>query len=85
MLISVTTIPAAANIGVTAAYEDWEAWRGSVGQLVINLGAILVAGTATLAIQRALYDRRRRRHLQEPGRTTTGRPEGEPTRRPAAS
>ena len=85
VLISVTTIPAAANIGVTAAYEDWEAWRGSVGQLVINLGAILIAGTATLAIQRALYDRRRRRHLQEPGRTTTGRPEGEPTRRPAAS
>ena len=62
VLISVTTIPAAANIGVTAAYADWENWRGSIGQLVLNMGAILVAGTATLAIQRALYRRRRRRH-----------------------
>ena len=62
VLISVTTIPAAANIGVTAAYADWENWRGSIGQLVLNMGAILVAGTATLAIQRMLYHRRRRRH-----------------------
>ena len=62
VLISVTTIPAAANIGVTAAYADWESWRGSIGQLALNMAAIFVAGTATLAIQRALYDRRRRRH-----------------------
>jgi uncharacterized membrane protein len=62
VLISVTTIPAAANIGVTAAYADWENWRGSIAQLALNMGAILVAGTATLAIQRALYNQRRRRH-----------------------
>ena len=62
VLISVTTIPAAANIGVTAAYADWENWRGSIAQLALNMGAILVAGTATLAIQRALYSQRRRRH-----------------------
>jgi uncharacterized hydrophobic protein (TIGR00271 family) len=62
VLISVTTIPAAANIGVTAAYVDWENWRGSIAQLAVNMGAILMAGTATLAIQRALYYRRRRRH-----------------------
>jgi uncharacterized hydrophobic protein (TIGR00271 family) len=65
VLISVTTIPAAANIGVTAAYQDWENFRGSAGQLAINLGAILVAGTATLAVQRMLYVRRRRRHELE--------------------
>ena len=29
VLISVTTIPAAANIGVAAAYQDWRRWRGS--------------------------------------------------------
>jgi uncharacterized hydrophobic protein (TIGR00271 family) len=63
VLISVTTIPAAANIGVSAAYGDWEAWRGSMGQLAINLGAVLVSGTLTLAIQRRSYQRRRRRHL----------------------
>jgi uncharacterized hydrophobic protein (TIGR00271 family) len=64
VLISVTTIPAAANIGVAAAYQDWPAWRGSMGQLAINLASILVAGTAVLAIQRALYRRRRARHEQ---------------------
>jgi uncharacterized hydrophobic protein (TIGR00271 family) len=63
VLISVTTIPAAANIGVSAAYGDWAAWRGSMGQLAINLGAVLVSGTLTLAIQRRSYQRRRRRHL----------------------
>jgi uncharacterized hydrophobic protein (TIGR00271 family) len=65
VLISVTTIPAAANIGVAAAYQDWPAWRGSVGQLSINLASIIVAGTAVLAIQRALYHRRRARHMRD--------------------
>jgi uncharacterized hydrophobic protein (TIGR00271 family) len=65
VLISVTTIPAAANIGIAAAYQDWPAWRGSIGQLTVNLAAILVAGTSVLAVQRALYRRRRARHLRE--------------------
>lgn len=63
VLISVTTIPAAANIGIAAAYQDWPAWRGSLGQLCVNLVAILLAGTTTLLIQRLLYRRRRRDHL----------------------
>lgn len=62
VLISVTTIPAAANIGVSAAYADWEAWRGSMAQLAVNIAAILVAGMLTLYVQRLLYLRRRRRH-----------------------
>jgi uncharacterized hydrophobic protein (TIGR00271 family) len=65
VLISVTTVPAAANIGVSAAYQDWPAWRGSIGQLSINLAAIVVSGTAVLAIQRALYNRRRAKHMRE--------------------
>jgi uncharacterized hydrophobic protein (TIGR00271 family) len=65
VLISVTTIPAAANVGISAAYGDWPAFRGSLGQLGVNLAGILVAGTLTLASQRALYERRRRRHLRE--------------------
>ena len=64
VLISVTTIPAAANIGVAFSYQDWESWRGSIGQLAINIGAILVAGTLTLYLQRVLYRMRRRRHEQ---------------------
>ena len=63
--ISITTIPAAANIGVSAAYRDWPSWRGSLAQLSINLVAIVVSGTVVLTIQRALYHRRKRRHERE--------------------
>ena len=76
VLISVTTIPAAANIGVSAAYGDWEAWRGSMGQLAINLAAILLAGTFTLYVQRLAYQRRRRRHLSDTSRRAAGLPLG---------
>jgi uncharacterized hydrophobic protein (TIGR00271 family) len=65
VLISVTTIPAAANIGVTAAYGDWDNFGGSAAQLAINMASILLAGTVTLAVQRLLYARRRRRHEHE--------------------
>jgi uncharacterized hydrophobic protein (TIGR00271 family) len=67
VLISVTTIPAAANIGVAAAYQDETGWLGSMEQLGINLASILVAGTTVLAVQRKLYERRRRHHLREDG------------------
>jgi uncharacterized hydrophobic protein (TIGR00271 family) len=65
VLISVTTIPAAANIGVSAAYQDWPAWRGSQEQLVINLGTICVAGVLTLLVQRLIFMRRQARHRRE--------------------
>jgi uncharacterized hydrophobic protein (TIGR00271 family) len=65
VLISVTTIPAAAAIGVAAAFGDWPDWRGAIAQLAINLSAIVIAGMATLFIQRAFYERRRERHLAE--------------------
>ena len=65
VLISVTTIPAAANIAVAAAYQDWSSWRGSMAQLAINLGSIVAAGSAVLYLQRWLYRRRRERHLSD--------------------
>jgi uncharacterized hydrophobic protein (TIGR00271 family) len=76
VLISVTTIPAAANIGLAAAYGDWPAWRGSVEQLAINVASIIAAGVLTLWIQRLLYQRRRRRHLHDPSRALAGLPVG---------
>ena len=76
VLISVTTIPAAANIGLSAAYEDWATWRGSLAQLAINVAAILFAGVATLWIQRQLYRRRRVRHLSDEARKAAGLPVG---------
>jgi uncharacterized hydrophobic protein (TIGR00271 family) len=68
VLISVTTIPAAANIGVAAAYQDGDGWLGSMAQLALNLVSILVAGTLVLAVQRMLYARRWRRHSARPER-----------------
>jgi uncharacterized hydrophobic protein (TIGR00271 family) len=64
VLISVTTIPAAANIGVAAAYQDSDGWTGSLAQLALNLVSILVAGTLVLAVQRMLYARRRSARAQ---------------------
>ncbi|HEX8083030.1 MAG TPA: DUF389 domain-containing protein [Solirubrobacteraceae bacterium] len=76
VLISVTTIPAAANIGLSAAYEDWASWRGSQAQLAINVASILTAGVLTLWIQRLLYKRRRIRHLHDEAREAAGLPVG---------
>ena len=72
VLISVTTIPAAANVGVAAAYQDWSSWRGSMAQLAINLGSIVLAGSAVLYVQRLLYIRRKARHLDDPERRAAG-------------
>jgi uncharacterized hydrophobic protein (TIGR00271 family) len=72
VLISVTTIPAAANVGVAAAYQEWDSMTGSIEQLAINLTSIVVAGTAVLAAQRALYLRRRAKHLDDPERVAAG-------------
>jgi len=84
VLISVTTIPAAAAIGVSAAYGDWGDWRGAVAQLAINLTAIVIAGVATLLVQNNVYQRRRRRHRGERSRAAGGLPV-ERTRRGRAS
>jgi uncharacterized hydrophobic protein (TIGR00271 family) len=61
VLISVTTIPAAANVGVAAAYADWSEVRGALSQLVINLTCIVAGGVATLSVQRLGFARRLRR------------------------
>jgi uncharacterized hydrophobic protein (TIGR00271 family) len=76
VLISVTTIPAAANIGVAAAYTDWPEFWGALGQLSLNLSAIMLAGIGTLYIQRLLYVRRRRAHLHHEAREAAGLPMG---------
>jgi uncharacterized hydrophobic protein (TIGR00271 family) len=76
VLISVTTIPAAANIGVAAAYSDWEECVGAMEQLAVNLGAIILAGVGTLFVQRKLYQRRRREHLYHEAREAAGLPVG---------
>ena len=47
-----------------------------MGQLAINVSAILAAGTITLVIQRRLYRHRRLAHLADPEREKAGLPVG---------
>jgi len=54
VLVSVTTLPAVANIGVATAYGQWPEVGGAAAQLAVNLAGLLVAGTATLAAQARL-------------------------------
>jgi uncharacterized hydrophobic protein (TIGR00271 family) len=80
VLISVTTIPAAANIGLAAAYGDGSEWRGAMAQLSVNLAMIVLAGVGTLYVQRVLYRRRRVKHLSDPTREKAGLPVGRSAR-----
>jgi uncharacterized hydrophobic protein (TIGR00271 family) len=72
VLISVTTIPAAAAIGVAAAFGDWADWRGAIAQLAINLSSIVIAGILTLLVQNRVYERRRRQHRSDRSRAAAG-------------
>jgi uncharacterized hydrophobic protein (TIGR00271 family) len=57
VFISVTTIPAAADIGVSSAFGSWGEARGSLVQLLVNLALLLVIGAVTLVVQRRVWDR----------------------------
>ncbi|MFE9728449.1 DUF389 domain-containing protein [Streptomyces sp. NPDC005794] len=57
--ISVTTVPAAANAAVAFSYQDLQQTWGSSGQLLANLAGIVLAGTLTLLVQKALWSRKR--------------------------
>ncbi|MFE5733692.1 DUF389 domain-containing protein [Streptomyces sp. NPDC056528] len=67
--ISVTTVPAGANAAVALAYGDLAQTWGSVEQLALNLFGIVLAGTATLYAQRALWDTQRGRWRRPPGKS----------------
>jgi uncharacterized hydrophobic protein (TIGR00271 family) len=82
VLVSVVTIPAAANVGVAFAYADWSEFWGAQGQLLINLTAIVAGGVLTLYLQRRLYVRRRRKHLSDASREVAGLPVGRSRRSP---
>lgn len=55
VLISVTTVPAAANVAVATAYGVWSEARGSALQLGLNLGGIVTASVLTLLLQRLAW------------------------------
>ncbi len=55
VFISVTTIPAASDIGISLAFGSWrEAW-GSTVQLLLNIVLLVVVGAAGLSVQRTIW------------------------------
>jgi uncharacterized hydrophobic protein (TIGR00271 family) len=61
VFISVTTIPAASDVGVSLAFGSWsEAW-GSALQLLLNVTVLAVVAIAGLPAQRAIWRRVARR------------------------
>lgn len=51
VLVSVTTIPAVANVGVGTAYGEWSEVGGALLQLVVNVAGLIGAGIVTLVAQ----------------------------------
>src|SRR3954467_11122370 len=57
VFISVTTVPAAGEMGLSLALGGSAEFASAATQLGVNLAGILVAATATLALQHALWHR----------------------------
>jgi uncharacterized hydrophobic protein (TIGR00271 family) len=58
VFVSITTIPAAAGIGVALALGSWGDLGGAAGQLGINVACLYVTGAVTLWVQRIYWARR---------------------------
>ena len=57
VFISVTTIPAAASVGISLAFASWSQARGSVLQLLLNVVVLVAVGAVGLSSQRAIWRR----------------------------
>jgi uncharacterized hydrophobic protein (TIGR00271 family) len=55
VFISVTTIPAASDMGLSAAYGSWPEARGSTFQLLLNVVLLVAVGALGLRLQRSLW------------------------------
>jgi len=55
VFISITTIPAAANIGLSVAYSSWAGARGSAYQLLLNVTVLVMVGALVLRLQRFIW------------------------------
>ena len=61
VFISVTTIPAAAGVGVSLAFSSWHETWGSALQLLLNIVLLIAVGAGGLFTQRMIWHRRRTR------------------------
>jgi uncharacterized hydrophobic protein (TIGR00271 family) len=73
VLVSVTTIPAAANMGLAIGYADADEFWGSAAQLVLNVCSMVTAGTITLLVLRRASRRNWARFRRVSARLTGGR------------
>jgi uncharacterized hydrophobic protein (TIGR00271 family) len=67
VFISVTTIPAAADIGLALAFQTYQAAGGAALQLLLNVVLLIVVGAATMHGQRLFWRAMTRRMPQERG------------------
>ncbi|MCX5206625.1 DUF389 domain-containing protein [Streptomyces sp. NBC_00237] len=72
VFISVTTVPAAGNLAVAVPLAHWNEVGASLIQLGVNLAGMLVAGTLTLFVQRALWARYGLKIVRTDGRPHPG-------------
>jgi uncharacterized hydrophobic protein (TIGR00271 family) len=56
--VSITTIPAAAEIGLSLSYGDWSSMAGAAGQLALNIVSLLISATLMLGFQRRRFHSR---------------------------
>lgn len=60
VFISVTTIPAAADLGLSMAYASWSEAGGAALQLLLNVVVLIAVGALMLRLQRIIWRRLRR-------------------------
>ena len=57
VFVSVTTIPAAADVGLSVAFADWSEAGGAFLQLLVNVVILIAVGALGLAVQRRIWGR----------------------------
>jgi uncharacterized hydrophobic protein (TIGR00271 family) len=57
VFVSVTTIPAAADVGLSIAFGEWSEAAGAFLQLLVNVVILIVVGAIGLAVQRRIWGR----------------------------
>jgi len=66
VFISVTTIPAASDMGISTAFGSLHEARGSLFQLLLNISILIAIGAVGLGVQRRVWSRWARR-ARRPG------------------
>jgi uncharacterized hydrophobic protein (TIGR00271 family) len=64
VFVSVTTIPAAADMGLSAAFGNWHEAGGSTLQLLLNVVILIVVGVIVLVVERWIWRRVNERAVQ---------------------